>query len=400
MTRTRTESHTFLQGKMVGDFYLGSGRTFILRGGRPTIRVRTILVLCLFVVMTQILFLPCPMAQPAVRILCVQSGPLETFNTALYSLAYSLAQEDYLKMLPDQSLQKKECRELWQWMHEKSDGRLQFLENGFYSFEWNSTKAEQITGELQKRLDTEHDVDCILALGTRAGKAVTGLKTDVPMMILGATDPVQSKIVDSVVDSGRDNLIAFVAKGLYQKQVEYFYHIFSFRRLGIVYEDSEIGRNVVALSEIEAASRELGFELVRCYTRQDGPSEMVSDGVASCHRQLLDQGVDAVYITVSVSMNSQEAGKILSPLLDAAIPTFSQDGVDFVKNGALMSFVDTGHEGRAAARALVAFTKGISLGTISQVYQMPIFLAVNLRTAAAIGWNPSLEVLLSIDQFF
>lgn len=369
------------------------------RGGKPTNLFRSLFACCFFVLLTQLLFLSLCSAAP-IRIVCIQSGNLESYDSALFGMAQRLAEEGFFKSRPAPDLVAAKSRSIWHWMDLESDGRLLFHPKDFYSFDWESEKAEQIKKEILHRLETEHDVDFLLVLGTRAAKVICSLETDVPIMVLGTTDPVESKIVKSMVDSGRENLIAFINSGWYRRQVQSFHNFFSFQRLGIVYEDTQIGRNVIALQEIEEASEEGGFELVRCHTQMSGEAETVSDGVAQCHRRLLKQGVDAVYITVSVSMRPHQMRKILNPLVEAAIPTFSQEGIEAVKNGALMCFVDTGREGDVAARAIVAFTKGIALGTISQVFQMPIFLAVNLRTAAAIGWNPSLEVLLSIDQFY
>ncbi|MBO5490481.1 MAG: ABC transporter substrate-binding protein, partial [Desulfovibrio sp.] len=67
----------------------------------------------------------------------------------------------------------------------------------------------------------------------------------------------------------------------------------------------------------------------------------------------------------------------------------------------LLSFVDDSvEEGHAAARLLLGVLDGILPRAMSQKFHGARLLAINLRTATYLGWNPSLEVLLSVDEFY
>ena len=43
---------------------------------------------------------------------------------------------------------------------------------------------------------------------------------------------------------------------------------------------------------------------------------------------------------------------------------------------------------------------GILPRALSQKFQSPILIAINLGTAALMGWNPPLEILLTVDEFY
>ncbi|MBR4742085.1 MAG: ABC transporter substrate-binding protein, partial [Desulfovibrio sp.] len=105
--------------------------------------------------------------------------------------------------------------------------------------------------------------------------------------------------------------------------------------------------------------------------------------------------------TVNVAMTPEQTHRTLVPLIDAGLPTFAQSGINIVKCGALLSFLDDSiEEGRAAARLLLGILDGLRPRILPQLFQGSSLLAINLHTATCLGWNPSLEVLLSVDLFY
>ena len=57
-------------------------------------------------------------------------------------------------------------------------------------------------------------------------------------------------------------------------------------------------------------------------------------------------------------------------------------------------------EGFFAADALRKIISGSLPRTLSQRFESTVNLAVNLRTAALIGWNLPMETLAAIDEFY
>ncbi|MBQ9451792.1 MAG: ABC transporter substrate-binding protein [Desulfovibrio sp.] len=365
----------------------------------PTLQRNTCFVLCLSL-FCWLCAVPAAARMP-MRIICVESGPLIEYNLVLQGVAHKLYYADFLTARPPYINGNVSTRKLWHWLGEHARGNLQFLQDGFYSAQWNDLARKKVKEAVQQRLDTQHDVDAILALGTRAGQDMATLRTDIPVIVMSCSDAVGAGIVRSVVDSGKDNLVALVSPWRYRRQIEFFHSLFNFRRLGLVYEDTPTGRSVVGLKEIEAAANALGVELLRCHAVLHGnDAEKMATDVELCHKQLVEQHVDAVYVTTSVAMTKKQTQRMLTPLINAEIPTFSQSS-DNVQGGALLSFVDDSvEEGRNAARLLLAIQDGVLPRALSQMFQSPRLLAVNLHTASLLGWDIPLEVLISVDEFY
>ena len=342
-------------------------------------------------------------ARTPMRAIYVESGPLDYNQRVLTGIARVLHKKGVLLSVPTQAMiDSGTAEEFWRWMGQQSDDRsILFLQDGFYTAGWDAERRRMVREAVQKRLETRGDVDVILAFGTWAGIDMAALPTKVPVVALGVTNAVAAGIVPSVEDSGQDNLVAMVEPMRFKRQVEAFYGIFPFRRLGVVYEDSPTGRSMVGLDEIEAAAVGLGVEVVRCHTViHDADADVVAERISACHRNLVDQHVDAVYLTYNVTMTEAQKRRSLAALLEKNVPTFSQVGLADVRQGALASSIDTGFaEGHFAAQVLRGLYDGILPRKLSQKFQSPLLFAINLQTAAHMGWNPSIEVLLSVDTF-
>ncbi len=345
------------------------------------------------------MFLTSPQAQP-LNIILVESGPVNYNFQLLYGFAQDLYKQSFLTLPPPPDLQK--AQQLWQWLGQHSRfQRLSFSVNGYYSYDWDKAKRRVLRESVRRRLEEQQDVDIIIALGTPAAFDMANMPTDKPVIVAGVTSPVEAGIVPSVSDSGKDNLVAVVQPKENQQQLEYFHKVIPFKRLGITYEDTDFGKSMLAFDEIEHTADILGFELVPCQANLFGEPELVTQSLLECHRQFAEKQADAVYLTYSSTLTAQQRSTTLEPLIEASIPTFSQALVEDVKYGALLSFVDSCiSEGQFVANLLVKIAAGHMPRKLSQVFLSPKLLAVNLRTAALIGWNPPLDVLLSIDEIY
>ena len=206
----------------------------------------------------------------------------------------------------------------------------------------------------------------------------------------------------SVTDSGKDNVVAVVEPGRFLRQMELFHQIFDFRKLGLIYTDTPSGRSCAAIDQIETACTQHGVELVRCTGDffHISDSSRIAPQMEACHRKFSEQGVDAVFITYN-SLAAEQLPQVLEPLIQANIPTISQTGPREVRMGALAGIASyTAKEGCFVARLVRGLLEGAKPRSLSQLFSTPMMLTINVRTATRIGWSPSLEVLLSIDEFF
>lgn len=247
------------------------------------------------------------------------------------------------------------------------------------------------------------DVDMVLAFGTWAGQDLAAQDLPVPVIVSSVTNAVDAGIIPSVEDSGRDNLVAPIEPDRFKRQVLLFHDIFAFKKLGIAYEDTPAGRSSIALNEIEDAARELGVTLLRCTDTFDiQDTDLASERLLACHKKLVEQGAEAVYLTYNVGLQASAMRNVLQPLADAHIPTFSQLGVPDVVHGALLSVAQSNaaEEGRFSAGLVEAILKGARPRDLSPVFESPVSMALNLFMATLIGWNPPLEVLAAVDEFY
>ena len=116
----------------------------------------------------------------------------------------------------------------------------------------------------------------------------------------------------------------------------------------------------------------------------------------------MDQGAEAVYLTYNVGLQAGAMRRVLQPLADAHVPPFSQLGAPDVIHGALLSVAqsNTAEEGRFSAGLMEAILKGARPRDLSPVFESPVSMALNLFMATLIGWNPPLEVLAAVDEFY
>lgn len=70
--------------------------------------------------------------------------------------------------------------------------------------------------------------------------------------------------------------------------------------------------------------------------------------------------------------------------------------------GALLSIsqTNTEEEGVFNAELMAAIIRGAKPRDLSQIFESSVSLAMNLRMATLIGWNPPLEILAAVDEFY
>ena len=87
---------------------------------------------------------------------------------------------------------------------------------------------------------------------------------------------------------------------------------------------------------------------------------------------------------------------------EAKIPTFSQSGSEEVKYGFLASLSQAGFKyiGQYHAEILAKMFNGAQPSELPQLFEEPPKIAINIKTAEVIGFNPPVDIMLAADEIF
>jgi ABC-type uncharacterized transport system substrate-binding protein len=339
------------------------------------------------------------------RIGYLEGGPYNNYPDNLRALVAAFSDLGWAKkpVFPP-SVDPADTKQLWSWLSKnfKSD-YIEFVQDAYWSNNWDDSLRIKTKNIILERLNRKKDIDLMLALGTWAGQDLANNEHSVPAIVMSTSNPVASKIAKNVSDSGYDHLNARVDPTRYERQVRIFYDIFKFKRLGVVLEkDTVEGRSYAAIDDIEKVAREKSFKIITCNAPFSGVSkEEALNSVLKCHEELAPK-VDAVYITVHRGVSLQKMDKLLAPFMRKKIPTFSQLGTDEVKHGALLSIARAGFKyvARFHAETIAKIFNGAKPRDLDQFFEDPPRIAINLKTAQIIGYDPGVDILGSSDEVF
>ena len=115
----------------------------------------------------------------------------------------------------------------------------------------------------------------------------------------------------------------------------------------------------------------------------------------------LSRESDAIYLTYT-STPMEKIPELMTPIIEAGIPSFAQAGPQLVEYGVLMSLAQASFAdiGQFEAEAMAAVIHGKKPRDVNQIFEPELGLAINLKTAMRIGWNPPLEILAAVDEIY
>jgi len=303
------------------------------------------------------------------------------------------------------SIQKGEQTvEIWKWLTTKAKSKyIEFVKDAHYSAAWDDKVREKKAKTVIDRLNHKKDIDLMIAVGTWAGKDLANNKHKTPTMVLTASDPVSAGIIKSIEDSGYDHVSAHVDPLFYERQVRVFHDMVGFKRLGVAYENSVEGRSYAAIDMIEKVAKERDFEIVRYFTKSDiADQNLAGQSVMDAFHSLSEKKVDAMYVTVQGGVNSKTIPELVKIVNDYGIPSFSQSGSDEVKYGFLASLSMAGFKyvGMYHAETFAKVFNGTKPRDLELVFENPPIIALNLKTAEVIGFDPPVDILGAADEIF
>ena len=297
----------------------------------------------------------------------------------------------------------EQTKTLWDWLTTKAKSNyLEFVPDGHYSANWDDKDREKTAAELIKRLNEKKDIDLMIAMGTWAGQDLANAGHSTPTEVISASDPVASGIIKSVEDSGYDHVHAQIDPYRYERQLRVFHEMIGFKTIGICYEDTEAGRSYAAIDKVEKVAKERGFQIVRAFTKSDvADSKLAEESVKKAFRELAQKS-DAIYVTVQGGVSYNSIPDLVQIVNTAQIPTFSQSGSEEVRYGFLASISQAGFRyiGEYHAEITAKILNGAKPRQLPQLFEEPPKIAINMKTAETIGFNPPVDILLAADEIY
>jgi ABC-type uncharacterized transport system substrate-binding protein len=300
------------------------------------------------------------------------------------------------KLIPPQTGSQTES--LWKWLaSELKSQYIEFVKNAHYSAQWDNETRKKMADAVIHRLNTRKDIDLMLVMGTKGGQDIANNQHHTPTLVFSSTDAVAAGIVKSAEDSGYDHIFARVNPARYERQIAIFHDIMKFRKLGMVYRDDVSGRSVAAADKAEKVAKEKGFEIISCHIEDISDIAEEKKAVIKCYHEL-GKKADAIYVSESKSINEDTLPDLVNTLASYKMPSFAQGGSKYVRYGILMSISSRAgfkYVGKFAAETIAKVFNGASPRELDPVFEDPPKIAINLKTAEIIGYNPPVGVFLN-----
>jgi len=334
----------------------------------------------------------------------LQGGDYADYPVILAAIVQGLVSLGWMEPLKLPDTGSTTSREIWQFLARNAKSEyLQFMDDAFYSpGNFDSSLRAPTRDRLHTRLRDSRDIDLMIAMGTWAGQDLAHEDVSVPTVVASTSDPIAAGIIKSAADSGFGHVHAKVEPNRYQRQIRLFHDIVPFSTLGVVYENSPEGRTFAAVAAIEEVAADIGFKVKACHAPFNNVSpQQAMDGVTACYADLASQ-VDAVYLTVHRGLTAESIGSVVDALLKAQVASFSMLGSDEVRRGVLMSMAQADYlpVGQFHAEVIARIFHGASPRELSQIWLSPAEIAINLKAAEVIGFDPPIDILLASDEVY
>ena len=338
------------------------------------------------------------------RIAYIEGGAFKDYRESLASTIEGLMDLEWIEKKTVPRDNATESGKLWKWLStEIKSNYLEFVPDAYWSANYNKEKRVENKAALLTRVNEQKDIDLIIAMGTSAGLDIANNDHHTPTIIASVADPVVSKIIKSSNDSGFDHVTARVDPDRYERQINVFYEIIGFKRLGVVFEDTPEGKAIAALESVKKIAKQKNFTVVTCHAPFSTPElQKSAKDLTPCYEEL-SKKVDALYITNRASLNPENIQVLLKILEPHKIATFAQMGSDMVKRGVLLSIAAPSRfraVGVFYAQTIAKIFNGAMPRQLPQEFQGSPRIAINLAAAKKIGFDPAVDILGAADEIY
>lgn len=341
------------------------------------------------------------------KISVIQSGDYFFYAETLASIYKGLSELGWVKPFAINEQDKASVPLLLSKM-QQSGSFLAFPHELYVDIDWNEDISR--LDPLNRVLEGRSDADLVITLGTLAGTFVQKKAADgslkLPVLVESASDPLGAGIIKSYEDPGYELISASADPGMYARQVRIFHQIVGFKKLGLIYSDTEIGRTYAALAEVREAARDLGFQIVPYTDVLEDPSDEKLIPLAEAKYlagiESLAPRVDAIYLAIQAGLTNDSLPAIVRAVDKAGIPSFAMEGADLVKRGVLLGESNNvlSVEGLNSARKIPRILSGESPRLQPQKNTHTTHVAINLEAAEAIGFKVPVDLILTADEVF
>jgi ABC-type uncharacterized transport system substrate-binding protein len=337
------------------------------------------------------------------KIAYCENEPYFNYTGTLYGIIKGLYELGWIKTLNGLPYVPgdEDSEKIWKWLctNDVSD-YIEFVDEGFIRLiDIEHEDRNYIINEKLKN----NKVDLLISMGTKAGKYTRDNVNNTPIMVFSSSNALRAKKIASIEDSGKDNIWAHMDPDRYNRQLKVFYDLFKFKRLGIVYENTNIGKTLSAIDTVKEFAHENNIQLVEGFVAE----AKSDDDILRYEKELkeaydkISKETDAFYLTVG-SRNVKDTHMYLDPFYKNKIPVFSQVGPTEVKEGALLSVYRYNYDGigRFGADRIIQVLKGAKPRYLSQVYGDTPSISLNLEVADKIDYKIPFQVLLISDIIY
>jgi putative ABC transport system substrate-binding protein len=256
-------------------------------------------------------------------------------------------------------------------------------ENVAYIYE-GATKSIDVLDSVAQGL-VEADVDLILSITTpatlAAQRATAG--TDIPVVFVPVTDPVGAGIVDSLRNPG-GNITGITFGAQEARRLEWLIQVApTIEEIYVPYNPDDRSA-VLALEVVSEAAVALGVELI---THEARNNEEITAAVENTPGE-----ADAIFL-----LPDSLLGGRATEFVALQLPTSAANPGDLTMHGVLTSYgVEQSSAGKQAARLADQILQGVKPSDLP-VEMADFYLAINLKTAKAIGLDVPYEILQQAD---
>ncbi len=333
-----------------------------------------------------------------------QGGEYSNYKAYTKQVVKELAELGWIKQFVYPKWDKDVTMEtIWNWLSEniKSD-YIDFKKDAFYSSNWDRELRKKNRKDIIKRLNTKKDIDLVFALGSWAGQDLANDEHHTPVIIMSVTNPVESNIIPSTEDSGRDHITTGIEPDRFLNQIRLFHDIVQFKHLGVVMEDSTNGRTFVNYNDLKTVSLEREFNIVEAYAPEE---KLCADDCAEKYYQALKSivdKVDAVWIGPHEGSQPKYIVEIADLLIKKKIPSWSQMDNGQVEKGILFSISPDDFETVALfeAKKIARILRGEKPRDLPLRFSSRMGLSLNMDTATKIGFIIPKGVISVADKIY
>ena len=242
-------------------------------------------------------------------------------------------------------------------------------------YRWADGRPERFTDIAAEFV--QRKVDVIVTAGTAVGAAKQATSV-IPIVFAMATEPVSTGLIASLARPGANVTgLSMQSTELAGKRLELLREVVpGLRRLAILVADAGNPAAVLEMSEVQAAARALGLEVVTLEVRR-------AEDIAPAFEALKDRA-DALYVCTDAFVAANRV-RIVILALTARIPTiYGEQG--HVEPGGLMSYgANLPDLFRRAAEYVDKILRGAKPADLPVEQPTKFDLVINLITAKALG---------------